>query len=72
MFQQAYSCVVMTAEERLTAELLSAENAVAMGVDAGLPVMVAYREARDLLGRVVELRRCIYLTDQMYYAVEMS
>lgn len=72
LFQQAYSCVVMTAEEHLTARPLGPQNAALLGLSEALPVMEAYREARDLLGRVVELRRCVYLTDQMYYSVEMS
>ncbi|MGR3616277.1 MAG: GntR family transcriptional regulator [Paracoccaceae bacterium] len=72
LFQQAYSCVVMTAEERLSVGLLGDEHGAMLDLDPMTPVMIAHREARDLLDRVVELRRCIYLTEDMYYSVEMS
>ena len=71
MFQQAYSCVVISAEEHLTANQLTDPIASLLHQDAGTPVIVAQRRARDLLERVVELRTTTILTNGTSYNIDL-
>lgn len=71
LFQQAYSCVVISAEEHLTAGLLSDPIASLLQQKSGTPVIVAHRRARDLLERVVELRTTTLLTTESSYNIDL-
>ncbi len=71
LFQQAYSCVVISAEENLTAGLLEDPVASLLQQKVGTPVIVARRQARDLLERVVELRTTTILTHGSSYNIDL-
>lgn len=72
LFQQAYACAVIAAEDDLKAGLLGDKLAEIFKQPAVTPVLVARRRSFDLLDRVVELRDSIYLTSEVSYAVRMA
>jgi len=72
MFQQAYSCIVISAQENLHASIADAELAAFMGIEKGTPVLVSERVTRDLLERTVEMRKGVYVTGELTYFVEMN
>ena len=47
LFQHAYSCIIISAQEHLTAEVLSDNLAEALAQPEGTPAIVARRQARD-------------------------
>ena len=69
LFQQAYSCIIISAEENLKAGLLGEEFADALRSRPDEPVITARRKTYDLLNRIVELRTTRILTDQNSYFV---
>ncbi len=71
LFQQAYSCIIISASEQLTADILTAPLASLMNKPEGTPVIVAHRKALDLQNRVVELRKSTYLTAGTSYSVDL-
>lgn len=72
MFQQSYSCIVISAQEHLHASIADAELAEFMGIHEGAAVLVSERVTRDLLDRTVEMRKGIYVTNELTYFVEMN
>ncbi len=72
LYQQAYSCIIISAEENLKADILEATIASELEKPVGTPVIVASRKAYDLLDRVVELREMTILTDEVTYSVKLD
>lgn len=72
LFQQAYSCVIIWAEDSLRAGVLGAKLAEELNSEPSKPVLVAERKSYDLLGRVVELRTSTFITDKVTYSVKMD
>lgn len=71
-FQQAYSVIIVRADERLKAIAAPEASAKVLDVPEGSPVLEVRREAMDVLDRVVELRRCINLTQDQDYLISLS
>ena len=72
LFQQSYSCIIISAREKLKAAVLGASLGAAMKSDPATPVIVAFRESLDLLDRVVELRTSLTITDDVFYAITLD
>lgn len=72
LYQQAYNCVIIQADEKLRACPASKREADRLGVPVGTALMQVCREARDLLGHCVELRTSFYLTTNFDYAVALD
>lgn len=72
LFQQAYSCIIISADESLKASVLGDEISTRTAMDPAKPVIVARRQGYDLLERVVELRTSIFITDTVTYSVKMD
>lgn len=72
LFQQAYSCIIMAAEENLKAGLLGDAYSGALRRDPATPVITAQRTSFDLLNRVVELRTTRFLTDENSYFIRLT
>ncbi|WP_171230909.1 GntR family transcriptional regulator [Ruegeria sp. HKCCA6707] len=72
LFQQAYSCIVISAKDDLSAGLADKATAKALGLRTGTPVLIGKREGKDLLGRVVELRTSRFVTDDVTYSVSLD
>ena len=71
-YQHTYGIAIARADERLRAVLADDEDAAEMDVAAGEPLIEVTRHAIDLSGRVVEIRRSRYVTDDLAYAVTLS
>lgn len=72
LYQRAYSCVIVKAEERLSAGTGPAHVTEALAIAPETPLMIAERRAIDLADRVIELRRSYYLTDGYHYDIHLS
>ena len=72
VFQHSYSCIVLSADEKLTAEKLGQELSEKVNLPADTPVIKARRKAYDLQERVVEMRTSIYITDPVSYSVRLD
>jgi len=70
-YQQAYSCVIMRAEESIRTRPADARTADALGVAEGTCVLDVLRHSVDLQNRVVEIRTSAYLTENHAYAVTL-
>ncbi|WP_323766288.1 GntR family transcriptional regulator [Marinovum sp.] len=71
-FQQAYSVIIVQADERLRAISAPQASARALGIAEGSPVLEVRRQAVDVLDRIVELRRSITLTQDQDYLISLS
>jgi GntR family transcriptional regulator len=67
LFQHAYGCVIISAEEKLWADTLGAEKAEPYGLDPATPVIIGRRESVDLMDRTVEIRTNTYFTGKARY-----
>lgn len=72
MFQQAYRCIIVRAEEQIHARPADAHSADLLGVATGTPLLEVERHAIDVLDRTVEIRRSSYLTDPLIYAITLQ
>lgn len=72
LYQQSYSCIIVSAEEHLAATTLEDPIATQLSQKVGAPAIVAHRKAFDLRERVVELRTSIFLTDKVSYFVDLN
>lgn len=71
-FQQAYSCMILRADESLSATVADEAIAEALGVDPGTAVMEIYRRAFDPRDKVVELRTMTCATVAHRYFVSLT
>jgi GntR family transcriptional regulator len=71
-YQQAYSCIIARADERLRAVAASGAVAEELGLAEGVPAMAVERLAFDVLDRVVERRKSVFPTDTYEYFVSLS
>lgn len=72
LYQQAYSVIVLRAEEQLRIGSASVEVADALGLAKGAAVLEVKREAIDFLDRVVELRTVQCITDDYRYFISLT
>ena len=71
-FQQAYSCMILRADETLSAALAGEARAEVLGVAPDAPVMEIRRQAFDALDQVLELRTMTFRTDTHAYFVSLT
>lgn len=71
-FQQAYSCMILRADETVQATLPSAAVAEALEILPTTPVLQITRMAYDVLDEVVELRSLTCRTDRHAYSVSLT
>ncbi len=72
LFQQAYGLAVVRAEESLRPDLANEEDAAALEIREGTPLLEAERRAIDLTGRVIEFRISRYVLGGLRYHVSLS
>jgi len=70
--QDHYGIAVMSARESIASIKATSDIAMALGIEVGAPVLRVKRWARDLAGRVIELRSSHYSTDFSNYEVELE
>lgn len=71
LFQQAYGIRVVQADEQLKAVLAEKDDAQALGVATGSPLLEVNRSAIDMADRIVEMRSSRYVTDKLHYEVSL-
>ncbi|MDB6177419.1 GntR family transcriptional regulator [Paracoccus sp. Z330] len=72
LYQQNYGCIVLRADESINAVAADADEARALNVEPGAPLLRVERLAHDILGRPIERRRSVYRTDQLSYKVTLD
>ncbi len=72
LYQQAYGCIVLHADETIIAVPAGPEEAKILGVVEGTPLLQVERLAHDILGRPIERRHSIYRTDKLGYKVTLA
>lgn len=70
-YQQAYSCVIMRAEESIRTNPVNAKVAEALEVPEGTCALDVTRHSIDIQNRIVEIRRSAYLTENHAYRVDL-
>merc|ERR1711960_669 len=68
-YQQAYSIIIVRADEQVKAVPAPARCARLLGLKVGAPVLAVQRQAIDVLDRVVELRLSQNVTDDHAYFI---
>ncbi|MGN7870646.1 GntR family transcriptional regulator [Paracoccus sp. 22332] len=72
LYQQAYGCIILNADESIAAEQPDAETRQALTLPADTPVLRVERVAHDILGRSVERRLSFFRTDQLNYMIRLD
>lgn len=72
LYQQSYGCIVLKADESITATPADAVQAKALNTSEGAPLLQVERLAFDILGRPIERRRSLYRTDRFSYRVTLD
>lgn len=72
LYQQAFSIIIMRAEEQIRVTSASTGTASALGIGPGTPMLEIRRQAIDFLDRVVEMRTIRCLTDRHDYFVTLA
>jgi GntR family transcriptional regulator len=72
LYQQAYGCIVLRADETISAATATAAQARTLNIVEGTALLEVERLAYDILGRLVERRRSFYRTQKMKYMVTLS
>ncbi|RMC36243.1 GntR family transcriptional regulator [Paracoccus alkanivorans] len=72
LYQQAYGCIVLHADETIVAIAAGPEEAKILEIGEGTPLLQVERLARDILGRTIERRHSIYRTDRLGYMVTLD
>lgn len=71
-YQQAYSTIIIRADEQIRTGLCSSKTAEALGILPQTPMLEVRRQTIDMLDRVVELRTSYNITDKHEYFVSLS
>ncbi|WP_283176764.1 GntR family transcriptional regulator [Gemmobacter sp. 24YEA27] len=72
LYQQNYGCIILRADESITAAEADRETAKALNLKPGAPILCIDRMAFDIMGRVVERRRSLCRTDGLVYQVSLT
>lgn len=71
-YQQAYSCIVVRADEHLSTVQADADMAARLGVEDGTPLLHVARVAYDALDRAVEMRESLIHAKAHSYDVTLK
>lgn len=72
MFEAEFGVQMIRAEEKIRAVAAGADEAAALGVAVGAPLLLVERRSFTYADRPVELRRGLYRTDAHYYRNDLS
>lgn len=72
LYQQAYGLIVLHADEAITACAAEYQDAMDLRIEVGAPILRVERCARDILGRLIERRLSLYLTNDLSYMVRLD
>ncbi|MCZ0964276.1 GntR family transcriptional regulator [Paracoccus benzoatiresistens] len=71
-YQQNYGCIVLRAEEAISAMIADEDTATALNVEVGEPLLCVERVAFDIMDLRVERRRSLCRTDSFVYQVSLT
>jgi GntR family transcriptional regulator len=71
LYQSDFSVSIVSAAEQIRAIAAGADDAQALGVSAGDPILEVHRVAYDITGRAIELRQSRLSTTDLVYSVEL-
>ncbi|WP_112310755.1 GntR family transcriptional regulator [Pseudogemmobacter bohemicus] len=72
LYQQNYGCIILRADESITAVEADPETAKALNLKPGAPILCIDRVAFDIMGRAVECRRSLCRTEGLIYQVSLT
>ncbi|MDO5606418.1 MAG: GntR family transcriptional regulator [Paracoccus sp. (in: a-proteobacteria)] len=72
LYQQAYGCIVLRADEMILATSANSQEASTLMLPEGAPLLRVERLAHDILDRPIERRESLYRTDSMGYMVTLD
>lgn len=72
LYQQIYGCIILRADESISAVVADEEAAASLNVGAGTPLLCVDRVAFDIMGLPVERRRSLCRTDSLTYQVSLT
>ena len=72
LYQQSYGCIILRADESITAIPADTETADALNLPLATPVLCIDRTAFDIMGKPVEVRKSICRTDKNVYKVSLT
>lgn len=72
LYQQAYGCIILRADESISALPADEKTATALDIAPGAPVLCIERIGFDIMGRPVERRRSLCRTDRLVYQVSLT
>jgi GntR family transcriptional regulator len=70
-YQAKFSVSIVSASEQIQSVAANREDAEALGVATGAPILQVDRTAYDITGRAIELRQSRFATGALVYAVEL-
>lgn len=70
-YQAKFGVSIVSASEQIQAVSANREDAEALGIAAGAPILQVDRTAYDITGRAIELRQSRFATGALVYAVEL-
>jgi len=71
LYQDQFGLAIVRADETIAPTGASPEDAAAFGVAVGTPLLQVDRRAMGISDQVIELRRSLYLTGNLGYAVSL-
>lgn len=71
LYQSEFGVSIVSASEQIAAIAASREDADALGVEPGAPILEVNRIAYDITGRALELRQSRFATGKLVYSVEL-
>lgn len=72
LYQQSYGCIILRADESISAVIADTDASAALNVDVGTPLLCVDRVAFDVMGLPVERRRSLCRTDSFVYQVSLT
>jgi GntR family transcriptional regulator len=71
LYQSEFGISIVSASEQIEAIAAGREDAEALGVAVGSPIIEVNRIAYDITGRTIELRQSRFATGKLVYSVEL-
>lgn len=71
LYQAEFGVSIVSASEQIQSVAAGREDAAALGVEPGAPIIEVNRTAYDITGRAIELRQSRFATGKLVYSVEL-
>jgi GntR family transcriptional regulator len=71
LYQAEFGVSIVSAAEQVQSIAAGREDAEALGIELGAPILEVNRTAYDITGRAIELRQSRFATGKLVYSVEL-